>query len=83
MQVAGKRQPLPAPQALVAEVEGLGIASAASLFTDWGYERRDQLTFPNKKLQVGRWCSMPAWRWPAAAIFLHSRHVPVPCSSHW
>jgi hypothetical protein len=33
-------------------VEGLGIGSVASLFTDFGYQRRDRLVFPNKKLQV-------------------------------
>lgn len=34
------------------QVEGLGIASAAQLFTDFGYTRRDPLEFPSKKLRV-------------------------------
>lgn len=31
----------------------LGITAAAQLFTDFGYQRRDVLTFPKKKLRVG------------------------------
>ena len=37
----------------VLQVEGLGIASAAQLFTDFGYKRRDAFEFPAKKLRVG------------------------------
>ncbi|KAI7840585.1 hypothetical protein COHA_005736 [Chlorella ohadii] len=33
-------------------VEGLGIASAAQLFTDFGYTRRDAFEFPAKKLRA-------------------------------
>lgn len=43
----GRRCPRPRPQ-----VEGLGIASAAQLFTDFGYQRRDPYEFPSKKLRV-------------------------------
>ena len=35
-------------------MEGLGIPSAAALFTDFGYQQRDMLTFPAKKLQVSK-----------------------------
>jgi hypothetical protein len=43
---------LPALGVRALQVEGLGIGSVASLFTDFGYQRRDRLVFPNKKLQV-------------------------------
>lgn len=39
-------------------VEGLGIASVASLFQDFGYQQRDELTFPKKKLRA-LWFSPP------------------------
>ncbi|KAL4451426.1 hypothetical protein ABPG77_009498 [Micractinium sp. CCAP 211/92] len=39
-------------------VEGLGIASVARLFTDFGYTRRDALDFPAKKLRA-YWYSPP------------------------
>lgn len=39
-------------------VEGLGIASVAQLFTDFGYTRRDAFDFPAKKLRA-YWYSPP------------------------
>lgn len=35
------------------QVDGLGIGSVESLFTDFGYKRRDAFAFPAKKLRVG------------------------------
>lgn len=40
------------PVHLCPQVEGLGIASAAQLFTEFGYQRRDEYHFPSKKLRV-------------------------------
>jgi hypothetical protein len=42
----------------LAQVEGLGIASVARLFEDFGYSERDELSFPAKKLRA-RWYSPP------------------------
>ena len=42
----------------IVQVEGLGIDSIARLFTDFGYERRDVLHFPGKKLRA-YWFSPP------------------------
>lgn len=39
-------------------LEALGIASAASVFEDLGYEARGELTFPAKKL-FARWFAPP------------------------
>ncbi|EFN52697.1 hypothetical protein CHLNCDRAFT_36784 [Chlorella variabilis] len=47
-------------------VEGLGIPSAAALFTDFGYQQRDMLTFPAKKLQA-YWYSPPDPELPRTA----------------
>ncbi len=43
-------------------VAGLGIDAAARAWTDLGYQRRDALTFPAKKLRA-YWCvTVAAWR---------------------
>ena len=41
-------------------MEGYGINSIAQLFLDMGYEERDELRFPAKKLRA-LWFSPPRW----------------------
>ena len=66
------------------QVEGFGIKSIATIFQEFGYQQRDELQFPAKKLRA-LWFSPPQDRPDLPRIFISEikveQHLETSCSS--